>query len=74
MTEEWEIVDRLHRQGYWLKLTSPFFPGDKWNAGFTEHHFTGWNGRPQYKGQGDTPLEAIRDTAAAVQIEAPIKE
>src|SRR4051812_18403836 len=39
-----EVVGRMHQLGFWLKLTSPFNAGDVWNAGFTGHDFTGWNG------------------------------
>ena len=45
-------VCEMERQGFWLKLTSPFFPGDDWRAGFTPHDTTGWNGRPDFSGKG----------------------
>lgn len=61
--------------GYWLRLQSPFDSRDpandarhSWNAGFTQHSFTGWNGRPDYRGQGATAAEAIcRAALAAVE-------
>lgn len=45
-------VCEMQRQGFWLKLTSPFFPGDDWHAGFAPHNTTGWNGRPDFRGKG----------------------
>ena len=72
LEEAWRVVEHLASHdpanhppdpvatGYWLRLQSPFEADSKtWNAGFTQHSFTGWSGRPDFQGQGDTAAEAI---------------
>lgn len=60
ITAAWRIVDQMRKNGYWLKLQSPFEADNtKWNAGFTEHSFTGWNGRPDNQRQADSAPMAI---------------
>ena len=64
----------MQKRGFWLKLTSPWEPNRPncvlWNAGFTEHGFTGWNGRPDHRGQGETAALAI-SLAALEALSAP---
>ena len=47
--------------GHWYRLSSPFQPDDGYHAGLTPHGVTGWNGRPDYRGDGQTLEEAIRN-------------
>ena len=54
-----EAVAEMQRRGYWLRLTSPWRPGDLWSAGFTPLGVTGWNGRPDFEALARTPMEAI---------------
>ena len=54
-----ELVAEIEARGYWLRLVSPFQPGQPWWAGFTPLGVTGWNGRPDYEASGPTPMVAI---------------
>ena len=54
-----EAVAEMQRRGYWLRLISPFQPGQPWWAGFTSLGASGWNGRPDYEASGPTPMVAI---------------
>jgi hypothetical protein len=54
-----QVVAALARRGYWLRLQSPFAPGDPWFAGFTPHETSGWNGRPDFERKGDAAPVAI---------------
>lgn len=47
--EAWLIVEAMHKRGYWCRTQTPWRQSDTdyW-AGFTEHEWTGWNGRPDY--------------------------
>jgi hypothetical protein len=61
------VVDSLAAKGFWLSVKSPFEAHDLvWRAGFTPHSTTGWNGRPDHCGEGDTPALAICLAAVAV--------
>ncbi len=60
------LVSKINKLGMWLKLTSPFNPSDVWNAGFTAHNSTGWNGMSDFRGQGESAPEAICRAALAV--------
>lgn len=53
-----EVCRRMHQEGLWVKMTSPFRPGRLWHVGFTPHGITGWNGCPDFEGSGASPLEA----------------
>jgi len=55
----WEIVDKASEMGYHARVKSPFMPGELYWAGFTPHGSTGWNGRPDYEGSGETAALAI---------------
>lgn len=57
------VVAEMQRRGYWLRLISPWRPGELWSAGFTPHDTTGWNGRPDYEAFARTPMEAISHAA-----------
>ena len=46
-------------EGHWLRLTSPFNPGDWWYAGFSRHNMAGWDGRPDKYARSDTPARAV---------------
>lgn len=63
ITQAFELVDAIAKEGWWLKLTSPFRPGEPWHGGFTPHDTIGWNGRPDYAASGSTPAKAIFEAA-----------
>jgi hypothetical protein len=57
----WQVVERMHKQGFWCQMRTPFEADDAsdfW-AGFTPHSTTGWNGRPDYWTQATTMPHAI---------------
>jgi hypothetical protein len=64
----WAVVERMRENGMWMKLTGPFYTdAPLWNAGFTPHGMTGFNGRPDFCGHGDTaPLAICRAALAAL--------
>lgn len=67
IADAWLVVEAMAGRGYWARLTSPFTRGSAYFAGFTPHDFTGWNGRPDHLGGGDTmPLAICRAALAAV--------
>ncbi len=55
----WGLVERMVARGFWCQVKTPFEPALVYIAGFTPHGTTGWNGRPDFKGHGDTAAEAI---------------
>jgi hypothetical protein len=59
-----EVIEAMEKRGYWVKITGPWLPSGPgtsglWNAGFTPHGTTAWNGKPDYAGSGHTMPEAI---------------
>jgi ABA sandwich protein len=54
ITAAWEVVEKLNRDGFHCRITTPFHPGQPFFAGFTPHGMTGWNGRPDHEGSGGT--------------------
>lgn len=65
-------VEKMRERGFWLKLTGPFSPKDEresmrlWNAGLTEHGFTGWNSRPPFRGKhAEAPMAICLALVAA---------
>lgn len=57
----WRVVEKLDEHGFHAVVKSPFTAGEPYHAGFTPHGQTGWNGRPDYAGSGDTmPLAVCR--------------
>ena len=62
------VQAEMHRRGFWMQLRSPFGTDGQWSCGFTPHLTTGWNGRPDYSAQADTPALAVcRAALLAVQ-------
>jgi hypothetical protein len=61
----WLVMDEMDRRGFHGRLTTPFEPGQPYFAGFTPHGMSGWNGRPDHEGSGDTPSLAICRAALA---------
>lgn len=59
IADAWELVEQAERDGFWLKIHSPFVAGDAWHAGFTPLGITGWNGQPDYAGAAPTAPRAI---------------
>jgi hypothetical protein len=58
--QAFSVQESLHHRGFWMRLQSPFEGGtEEWHCGFTHHSFTGWNGRPEYAGEGGTAAIAI---------------
>lgn len=72
----WQVVQKMRELGWWMRLQSPFESDDStWNAGFTAHSCTGWNGRPDHSGQGDTaPLAICLASLKALGVELPANE
>jgi hypothetical protein len=66
----WMIVEKL-MPVYWLTVRTPFEAGSKYNAGFTRLGATGWNGRADYTGQGESAPEAICRAALELKKYAP---
>jgi hypothetical protein len=60
------VQTEMHRRGYWMQLRSPFGDASDWSCGFTPHKTTGWNGRPDYSAQADTPALAVCRAALLV--------
>jgi hypothetical protein len=65
IADAWRIVEKLQSR-YWLDLKSPFEAGEQWQAGFTERGATGWNGKPDFRGAGETAPLAICRAALAI--------
>jgi hypothetical protein len=68
------LAESMEKLGMWLKLASSFAPKDSelgrlWNAGFTDHGVTGWNGRPDYHAQATTAARAIAESALSALTE-----
>lgn len=61
------MVEKLAEEGYWLKLTTPFEPGEPYHAGFTPNNTTGWNGRPDHAASDERPARAICLAALAAK-------
>lgn len=59
IAQAWEIVEELDQRGFHWKIQTPFAPGRAFFAGFTPHNTTGWNGRPDFLGEGETAPAAI---------------
>jgi hypothetical protein len=57
------LVEEMGRRGFWCQYHSPFEPGMPHRAGFTPHSTTGWNGRPDFAGEGATLAEAVSAAA-----------
>lgn len=49
-----KMAERFHWQ-----IKSPFYPNQPWFAGLTPHNMTGFNGVPDFMGQGSTEMEAV---------------
>jgi hypothetical protein len=54
-----EVVEKMGERGFWCRMTTPFYPGAPYHAGFTPHETTGWNGRPDHEGSAPTLAHAI---------------
>jgi ABA sandwich protein len=64
----WGVVEEMERRGFHGVVRTPFTPEDGYHAGYTPHGSTGWNGRPDHRGSGETaPLAICRAALAAVQ-------
>lgn len=50
--------------GHWWLIKTPFTPGEKYKAGLTAQGCSGWNGRPDFAGEGDDLAEAIASALA----------
>ena len=75
LIDAWQIVEHFQRpgmqsegSGYHWVLKTPFGCNpkrpDKYHAGITPHECSGWNGRPDFLGSGDSMPEAIARCAA----------
>lgn len=54
------VRERMGELGYWCRLQTPFEKDSgEFFAGFTEHSFTGWNGRPDNQAGADTEELAV---------------
>lgn len=54
----WLVVEKLSDR-FHCRIKTPFMAGEKYFAGFTPLGVTGWNGRPDHEGSGDTAPLAI---------------
>lgn len=52
---------------YHLTIKSPFNRGGKWIVVITPLGVTGWNGRPDFEGQGDELSEAVLNAVKAME-------
>lgn len=62
----WLVVRNIEHRGYYWKIHTPFRQGDPHFAGVTPQGITGWNGRPDFEGSGETMPEAICKAALLV--------
>lgn len=58
-----QLVEEMAARGFWCQYHSPFEPGMAHRAGFTPHSTTGWNGRPDFPGEGTTRPDAVSAAA-----------
>ena len=65
IADAWLVVETMRDLGFWCVVKSPFIPGELYHAGFTPHATSGWNGRADHRGSGDTPAFAISNAALA---------
>jgi hypothetical protein len=60
----WDLVEAMAIKGFWLKLVSPFYPGQLYFAAFDQHGVT--DSRPPWEASGDTAALAICKSALLV--------
>ena len=56
-------VEAMDKRGMWCQIKSPFELGSDWWAGFTPHGTTGWNGKPDFRGNNQKPWFAVYEAA-----------
>jgi hypothetical protein len=67
IAQAWEVVEKMDKRGFWLRLVTPFDDGSLYHAGFTPLGVTGWNGRPDHEAAADTaPLAICKAALKAV--------
>ena len=64
-----EIVEAMHKRGYWCELKSPFDKDQPWFAGFTPHGCSGWNGQPDYQMSASSGPIALAKAALLALVE-----
>ncbi len=64
----WQVAD-MERQGYCIVIKTPFIYGEPYRCGATHKGITGWEGRPDFEGTGETMTSAIAECYDLVQKE-----
>lgn len=60
----WQVVERM-RERFWVRVRTPFTDGDVYFCEVNPKGVTGWNGRPDFSGEGATMPEAVVAAALA---------
>ena len=67
IVDAWQVVEVMMQRGFHARLKTPFESGQPFFAGFTPLGVSGWNGRPDHEGSGDSmPLAICRAALQAV--------
>jgi hypothetical protein len=66
IADAWDVVEWMAGR-FHAVVKSPFMAGEPYHAGFTPLGCTGWNGRPDFAGSGETaPLAICRAALLAL--------